>query len=545
MRRQHTDFLQSCIGAALVLAAYVLIRVNLIDIPLNRDEGGFAYLGKLIASGGKLYVDGCDLKPPGIFFVYSLLSLMAPLTAEGLHWALAIYNFGTLVLLACIASLMGGRFFAFWTALIYAVISASPAVYGFSGSAEMYMLLPITAAFLCAVLGVLINHAALFLLSGVFSGIAFWIKPSSIAISIFLAFYILLRPGRNTLYEPSVSFSSIISGVKIHAGPLWFISGSCAISAAVCAYFVWMGTWNEFIYWSFQHPYEYSAEVFQLDFILKRLGVQSYILISSWAGLWAVSILYAVLPLNGAHSQKPTIISFWLFSLAAAVHSPRAYSHYFALLCPATALLGASGICAFLRFTEKKALIYRILVGLLVGASAVLQPLWKEEDYYRHASSESTMKRIFPGNPFAESGIVAEYIRGKTSPDQKILIIGSEPQILVLADRASAVRFIYFYPLMGLFAKSRELQAQFFHDVGNNRPEYVLAVRSSSSLTTSPVYHKDFMERVMQILKVEFRLEAAAKMDPFPRVIELRGDASSRPIADSASILIYRRRAEQ
>jgi hypothetical protein len=65
------SFLKQCLVFLVVIVIYIVLHINLIGIPLNRDEGGFAYLGQSISHGAKLYVDGCDLKPPGIFFVYS------------------------------------------------------------------------------------------------------------------------------------------------------------------------------------------------------------------------------------------------------------------------------------------------------------------------------------------------------------------------------------------------------------------------------------------------------------------------------------------
>jgi hypothetical protein len=323
--------LKQCLVFLAVIIIYIVLHSNLIGIPLNRDEGGFAYLGQLISHGGKLYVDGCDLKPPGIFFVYSFLSFLVPFTPEGLHWGLTIYNLGTLVSLVCIAAIICGRFCALWTALIYSVISTSPSVYGFSGSAEMYMLLPITLGFLCAILAIDRKNPALSFLSGVLVCIAFWIKPSAIVFLIFLFFYILVEPDRNSNNAHSGSLRQVILKIRFAKRLIWFVLGASTVSAVVCVYFVWMNTWQEFVYWSFQHPYEYSAEVFRLDFILERMREQSISLISSWPGLWAISLFYVAFPEKEKHSQKLVMVSFWLSSLIAAVHSPRIGSQYLVL----------------------------------------------------------------------------------------------------------------------------------------------------------------------------------------------------------------------
>ena len=58
-----------------IISAYFLLRLNIVDIPLNRDEGGFAYFGRLLSQGGTLYKDGFDHKPPGIWILYAFFSL--------------------------------------------------------------------------------------------------------------------------------------------------------------------------------------------------------------------------------------------------------------------------------------------------------------------------------------------------------------------------------------------------------------------------------------------------------------------------------------
>jgi hypothetical protein len=54
-----------CLVALFLVAGLsIALRLNLIDIPLNRDEGSFAYVGNLLAHGGTLYRDsscGCGI----------------------------------------------------------------------------------------------------------------------------------------------------------------------------------------------------------------------------------------------------------------------------------------------------------------------------------------------------------------------------------------------------------------------------------------------------------------------------------------------------
>ena len=46
----------------------LFVRVNLLDIPLERDEGGFAYVGEMALRGKLLYTELHDIKLPGLYY---------------------------------------------------------------------------------------------------------------------------------------------------------------------------------------------------------------------------------------------------------------------------------------------------------------------------------------------------------------------------------------------------------------------------------------------------------------------------------------------
>src|SRR4030095_11299617 len=55
----------------LALMAYV--RVHLRDIPLERDEGEYAYVGRLLLEGVAPYSVACNMKFPGPYAAYAAI----------------------------------------------------------------------------------------------------------------------------------------------------------------------------------------------------------------------------------------------------------------------------------------------------------------------------------------------------------------------------------------------------------------------------------------------------------------------------------------
>ena len=61
--------------------------------------------------------------------------------------------------------------------------------------------------------------------------------------------------------------------------------------------------------------------------------------------------------------------------------------------------------------------------------------------------------------------MIADQIRRNSRPDDRVFVVGSEPQILFLAGRRSATRYIFFYPLTGDYPDARERQQEAIDEV--------------------------------------------------------------------------------
>lgn len=61
------------------------IRVRLLDIPLERDEGEFAYMGQLILQGVPPYSLAYNMKLPGVYVSYALIMTVFGQTPSGIY----------------------------------------------------------------------------------------------------------------------------------------------------------------------------------------------------------------------------------------------------------------------------------------------------------------------------------------------------------------------------------------------------------------------------------------------------------------------------
>jgi len=105
----------------IIILIYIGIRQDIIDTPLNRDEGIFSYMEQLILNPGLPYRDVFEHKPPVAYYINALALLFVPPTPSGIHIFLHFYNFLTLISLYLLTKVYFNSTSAgLWTAFRYA-----------------------------------------------------------------------------------------------------------------------------------------------------------------------------------------------------------------------------------------------------------------------------------------------------------------------------------------------------------------------------------------------------------------------------------------
>jgi hypothetical protein len=157
------------IAAAVI--AFVAIRAPFLSVPLERDEGEYAYIAQRMLEGEVPYRDAFDQKPPGVF------GRIAGVRAAGSRRGIRLFLFWDgrprwpqgLVR-------NRGPLAAGFALLAFAVASADPQVQGCTANSEAWMLLPLVLAARCCVRGWQTGQRLAWLACGVFAALSFWFK---------------------------------------------------------------------------------------------------------------------------------------------------------------------------------------------------------------------------------------------------------------------------------------------------------------------------------------------------------------------------------
>lgn len=83
---------------ALIVVLTAAVRVRLADVPLERDEGEYAYAGQLILQGVPPYAMAYNMKFPGTYYAYAVILAVFGETARAVHLGLLVIHAATTVI---------------------------------------------------------------------------------------------------------------------------------------------------------------------------------------------------------------------------------------------------------------------------------------------------------------------------------------------------------------------------------------------------------------------------------------------------------------
>src|SRR6059058_5341923 len=128
---------------ALAIGAVVFIRFRLLAIPLERDEGEYAYAGQLMLQGIPPYKLAYNMKFPGTYAAYAVIMSIFGQTITGIHLGLLLVNAATIALIFFLGRRLLNTTAGVVAAASYAVLSVSPSVQGFAAHATHFVMLPV------------------------------------------------------------------------------------------------------------------------------------------------------------------------------------------------------------------------------------------------------------------------------------------------------------------------------------------------------------------------------------------------------------------
>ncbi|MBN1621086.1 MAG: glycosyltransferase family 39 protein [Endomicrobiales bacterium] len=478
---------------------YWLVRDAFIKMPLERDEGEYAYIAKVIEHGGVPYRDAFNQKPPAVFYTYLFIFKVFGEKPENIHLAVYFYNLISIFLLFKLTSLLYGKKTAFLAGFIYAFISSERRLLAQAANTEIFMLAPMIASWLFIVVDDMKNKPGFVFAAGIFSGLAVLFKQ--VAFTNFLGILIFL------FYVAGIKKISIKSMLlKV----LLLICGFLIPLSLVIIYFVKNNALNDLFYQVIKHNMEYSdilREIHSAKDILTHFFMTFRFLLESQLMWWITSFIAIYYTLISKRHQEKIFVIWFVMSFIGLSAGWRFTLHYFLQVVPAISVLSAAGIMSILsvisKIKQKTISIPAKAVFILLIAAI---PLRANKHYYSLSPGQLTYM-IYSDSPFREAVVISDYINKNSGKQDKIFILGSEPEIYFYSGRRSASRYIFTYPLTFPYSDVLEKQKYVIGEIKNEKPLFILYVRYANSLSFTEGTPGYLIENFNKILLSDYKLE--------------------------------------
>jgi len=483
---------------ALVLAVVVYVRIRLLPVPLERDEGEFAYIGQLLIKGISPFAHSYTMKLPGVSMVYAVSMFLFGQTPTGVHLGLLFVNLATVFLVWLLARRLYGQNAALAAGASYALLSLSYSVLGFISHATHFVVFFSLAGFLLLLRYLDSGRTVHLAASGVMFGLALMMKQHAALLFVSALVYLLYRSWKGTS-----------TGRHWLPGQLAILLSGAALPYAVIVFIaLGSGEFDNFWFWTVQYAFEYAVGP-TLSQGMEDLLANFSAVVNAQPLLWlfAFSGILLLCTRHGRRVDRFFILSLLLFSFLALCPGLVFRPHYFILLLPVAALLiGALINSAELALASSQPGSQLELIPLLLLALAVFSGLYQERQQFFSLTPEQVSRANYGSNPFPEAVQIAGYLKEHTTPEDRIAVLGSEPEIFFYADRVSATGFIYMYGLMENQPYAERMQKQMVQEIQVARPTYVVFTNVRTSWLVRPTSSRTLMAWASEYLKEKYQL---------------------------------------
>jgi len=463
------------LAAAGVFGLVIAIRIRLLGVPLERDEGEYAYAGQLILQGVPPYTLAYNMKFPGTYAAYAAIMSIFGQTITGIHLGLLLVNAATIILIFLLGRQLVNSVVGLAAGMSYAVLSVSPSVLGFAGHATHFVLLPALGGTLLLLKATDRRTFGLLFASGMLFGLGVLMKQPAVFFALFGAIY-LASNNLHRRFRPE----------RIFLRTLIFNAGVILPLGITCLFFWRMGVFDRFWFWTIDYARQYGSLVPFSQAPRIFFYSAKEVIVAGWP-IWTLAGIGLVAGLWAQRTRPIAVFLLGLLFFSALALCPGFYFrlHYFILVLPAVSLLAGIAISRLSYRSVDRSIVVQFTPILILGF-ALAWPIITQGKFFFEASPADASRMIYPESPFVESIRIAEYLREHTTRSDTIAVLGSEPQIYFYSGRHSATGYIYTYGLMEPQKYATQMQQEMIRDIERAHPKFLISVVMPDSWLQRP-----------------------------------------------------------
>jgi len=461
-------------------------------MPLERDEGEYAYAGQLFLHGVPPGQLAYTMKLPGTHAAYAMLMLLFGQTCAGVHTGFLVVNCATIVILYLFARSLAGEIAGCVAAATSAVMSLSGDVLGTAAHATHFVVMTALGGLLLLLQASKTGKLFAYFASGFLLSTSVLMKHNGLLFFAFGAFWGAWL-GYSKMLGPNVTLLKAGSAFLLGAvAPFLFL-----------LLLLWLaGTLKTCWFWSVAYARAYARPNPGI-MIVQRMLMQrmpQIITIPFYASLLGLSVLWLTrifqMPVKSPSAISglgrsswpiaPFATGLFLCSLFAVVPGLHFRPHYFVVLIPVLALLTGTLVQEATDLLRRSQFKWLGPIPVLVFALFFAKALAREQNLFFHMTPIEACRSLYGYQPFPEAIILGDYIRAHSSPDARIAVLGSEPEIYFYSHRHSATGYLYTYALTEHQPFASQMQRDMAHEIETAQPEFIIHIRNWTSWLSRP-----------------------------------------------------------
>jgi hypothetical protein len=461
-----------------VLVVVAAARLRLLNFPLERDEGEYAYAGQLMLQGLPPYQLAFNMKFPGTYAAYAAIMALFGQTPAGIHFGVLCLTMLTALMLFWLGKQILDGTAGMVAATSYAVMAASPAMLGLAGHATHFAAFFATAG-LCLMWKARQNAGWLIVFpAGLLFGVGVLMKQHVVFIGLWAVIAFIVQQVRPTQLPPARRF-----------WPVAAFGVGMILPFSVCGLILWhAGVFEKFWFWTIDYARRYESVV-PIDQAPRLFWERLCRLAGADPLLWLVAVTgLGLIWFDGRlRPARLWLLGFCLMSALTVVPGFYFRKHYFLLTLPAAALLAGCAVSGARRLGNSPAGTSRFGDWPVWGyALMVAATIMAKSDIWFMKTPVQIARTLYGADPLPESEIIAQYIHNNSGPDARVAVLGSEPEIYFLAHRHSATGYIYTYAQMEPQPFAVKMQHEMISDIETRKPEFVVFADNIMSWNRRP-----------------------------------------------------------
>jgi len=480
------SFNMALIICGAIILFFFFVRSEFWEVGMERDEGIYIYFGKLLLNGKVPYNDFYEIRLPGIFYLYALIVGIFGYSAKSVALGFTVVNSLSAIMLFFTAKIWSGKnYVGVLACLAFGLLSLSPYISGFTRQSEHLVNLFFIAALFSAVWANIKQQYIWFIASGIAVCMSIMIKPNAVYFLLPISFMVLINTHEKFDFDIK----------KIALKILYYAVGIAAPVIFFAIILLKNNAWDNFYQFAIIEAGKYAKgipwadgkQMFKGTWTM-FFGENKFIIVSSF--LACLLIWFTKTTWQNKLVLLLLLISSWL----TITPGLRFYNHYWLMLVPvlamSAALLSQIIIDVLKRITNAVLAQYAVIALFFI---VLFIQVVKNKSYYFSFDETELLRNTYGINPFPEIKYIGEFLNERKKADDKLLLVGSEPELYVYTNMDAATRHPYFTYIMldtTLTPKVHQWQKEFLEDLQNNKPRFI--VYTNQLFSIGAVKNSDF-----------------------------------------------------